>query len=382
MHGFMPVAYSTHAFGKGPDKRAFLKYNENMKTSRFLIALLVCFGFFACTPPEEEVHPKRRSARADNLQRYMNKAQHHRALAQARAKAIVKGPLVEGNALKEFLPKMPDLRISSQIFAQKNALQNEVRQAHARRAAQKAGELLAQFREEAMAAALAAQTPQELATKLDETTALYAQKIAAFSKNQQAASWALPDEEQSLLSRQTLQDAVDGLTEGSERDYGSACAQKAQPVLHKAADDYWLALSSVSDPQEMEQELTRVGNEADDAFRSIVAEYGDPVITVSDEEAASLRARLIAAHQEIENQFDKLYGKEAVLKTRDIFERYRDEADQIVRRAARLSQMQNDLNKAGEKYRKEMTELQVHLNENLERRAAEVRGIPVSAVRK
>ena len=359
-----------------------MKYNENMKTSRFLIALLVCFGFVACTPPEDEVHPKRRSARADNLQRYMNKAQHHRAMAQARSKAIVQGPLVDADVLKEFLPQMPDLRISSQIFAQKNALQNEVRQAHARRAAQETGELLAQFREEAMAAALTAQTPQELATKLDETTALYSQKIAAFSKNQQAASWALPDEEQSLLSRQTLQDAVDGLTEGIERDYGSVCAQKAQPVLHKAADDYWLALSSVSDPQEMEQELTRVGDEADEAFRGVVAAYGDPVVAVSDEQAASLRARLIAAHQQIENQFDKLYGKEAVLKTRDIFERYKDAADQIVRRAARLSQMQNELNQAGETYRKEMAALQVALNESLERRAAEVRGIPVSVARK
>ena len=353
-----------------------------MKTPFAWMGLLFCLCVCACTPPEDEVHPKRRSARADNLQRYMNKAQHHRALAQARAKPLVERPLLPGDVLKEFLPQTHDLRISEPIALQKKALETSVKEAYARRAADQTSELITQFREEAVSAALSAQNPQELAARLNEVSASYSQKLAEFTQSQLQNSWAMADDSQSRLSRQALADAWEALLAAVSQDYGERCAQKTKPVLQKTADDYWLVLSSVTTPQELEQELARVAQQADLAFSAVAAEYGDPVLALSDSQAASLRARLIEAHQQVETQFEKLYGKEAVLQTRDIFEHYKNAADKLLHQPARLSQLQEKLFQAGETYRKEMTELQAQLNKSIERRAAEVRGIPLSAAGK
>lgn len=353
-----------------------------MKTFSACLGLSLCFACFACTPPEEEVHPKRRSAREDNLQRYLTKAHEMRALAQERAKPLVQGPLLAPDTLKRFLPQTPDLRVSAQIFSQKNRLETAVREASAREAAEKAGAILTQFRDEAVLAALSAQNPQELAAKLTEKTTLYSQKLTDFAHSQQETSWSVPNAQQSLVSKQELKESVLSLLEDITRDYGPKCGQKAKAVLQKTADDYWLVLSSVKQRQDLESELARVGSEADRAFGAVVAQYGDPVFSLSQEQAATLRADLIAAHQEVENRFEKLYGKEAVLKTRDIFEKYKKYADELVCIPARLSRMQEELNRAGESYRKEMAELQVQQNQELERRAALVRGIPLSVVGK
>lgn len=352
-----------------------------MKTSLLLVPIFFSFCFFACTPPEEDVHPKRRSSRADNLQRYVTKAQEVRALAQARSKPLVGGPLVPSDALKEALPKKPDHRVSEQIFTQKKALQSSVRAAAAHRAGEKASELLTQFRDEAVLAARASQSPQELSAKLNDLNARYSQKLSELAQEEEARTWSRPDAEQSRFSRQLLKDGSRRLHEAIARDYGPLCAQKAKPVLQKAADDYWLALSSVSTPEDAERELARVGDEADAAFAAVVEEYGDPLVAFSEPDAAALRARLIAAHQEIEAQFEKLYGKEAVLQTRDIFEKYKDGADALVRQSGRLSQKREQLDRLGAAYREQMTALQVRLNGELERKAAAARGIPLAAAK-
>ncbi len=369
------------SLGKRNDKEAHLGYNEIMKTSRLLIPALVSFCFFACTPPEEDVHPKRRSSRADNLQRYMTKAQEVRALAQARSKPLVSGPLIPSGSLKEYLPKTPDHRVSQQIVTQKNTLQAAVREAASRRAGEKASVLLTQFRDDAVQAALSSQSPQELSAKLQDLTAQYSQKLSDFTQEEEAQTWSRPDAEQSRFSRQVLRDGSRRLREGIARDYGSLCAQKAEPVLQKAADDYWLALSSVPTPEDAERELTRVGDEADAAFAAVVEEYGDPLTSFSEADAAALRARLIAAHQEIEGQFEKLYGKEAVLQTRDIFEKYKNGADALVRQPGRLSHKLEQLDALGAAYREQMTALQVRLNGELERKAAAARGMPLAAAK-
>lgn len=352
-----------------------------MKTSLLLVPVLFSFCFFACTPPEEDVHPKRRSSRADNLQRYMTKAQEVRALAQARSKPLVSGPLLPADALKESLPKTQDRRVSEQIFAQKNALQTSVREAAARRAGEKASAILNKFRDEAVQAARSSRSPQELSAKLNDLNAQYSKKLADFTQEEETLTWSRPDAEQSRFSRQVLKDGSRRLREGIARDYGPLCAQKAEPVLQKAADDYWLALSSVPTPEDAERELARVGDEADAAFASVVQAYGDPLVSFSETDAASLRARLIAAHQEIEAQFEKLYGKEAVLQTRDIFEKYKNGADALARQPGRLSQKQEQLDRLGAAYREEMTALQVRLNGELERKAAAARGMPLAAAK-
>nr|QGT50535.1 hypothetical protein Elusimicrob1349_0050 [uncultured Elusimicrobia bacterium] len=340
-----------------------------MKTLlRLLVAFAVLSGSCACTPPEEDVHPKKRSSRSDNLKRYLPKAQELRALEQARSKPVVEGALVHSSALKEFLPKSPDTRISAAVSAQRVALQNAVREEFARRAAEKISVLLRQFEAEAVSSAQTAQTPQELAARVEELNAHYNGALTAVGQEENSRSWSLPDKGQSRLSKQDLQQVFKRLSAELERDYGAPCAKKAEPVLRAAADGYALVLSSVKTPEDLEEQFARVGREADEAFAQVAAQYGDPALILSAEDAASLKARMISAHQQVEQEFEKLYGKDAVLQARALFERYLNGAETLLAAPGRLSSATEQLDALNAAYREDMAALQVKLNEDLEQK--------------
>lgn len=348
-----------------------------MKT---LLRPIVCFAVLAglcaaCTPPEEEVYPKKRSSRSDNLKRYMPKAQELRALEQARSRPVVDGPLVDSAALKEFLSKSPDMRISAAVSAQRAALQNLVREEFARRASDKIASLISRFGAEAAVFAQSAQTPQELTSRMEELNARYSGALSSVLQEETARGWNLPDKVQSRLSKQDLQIVFQRLSAELERDYGALCAKKAEPVLRKAADGYALVLSSVKTPEDLDEQFSRVGAEADEAFARVAAEYGDVFLTLTPEQANALKARMISAHQQVEQSFEKLYGKDAVLQTRALFERYLTGADSLFATPGRLSAATERLDELNTAYREEMTALQVKLNEDLEQKLLAARSV-------
>lgn len=354
----------------GETNALFFGYNGRMKT---LFRPLVCFTVFAglcaaCTPPEEDVYPKKHSSRSDNLKRYMPKAQELRALEQARSRPVVEGALLDSSSLKEFLPQSSDTRISAAVTAQRAALQNLVREEFARRAANKISELVSQFGAEAVVSAQNAPTPQEMAVRVEQLNARCTEALSAVLQEEISRGWTLPDKGQRRLSKQDLQTVFQHLSAGLERDYGALCAKKAEPVLHKAADGYALVLSSVKTPEDLDEQFARVGREADEAFAQVAAEYGDPMISLSPENAAALKSRMISAHQQTEQSFEKLYGKDAVLQTRELFERYLAGAEQLWAAPMRLSAAMERLDSLNVSYREEMTALQVKLNEELEQK--------------
>lgn len=333
-----------------------------------LVCLTVLAGLCACTPPEEEVHPRKRSSRSDNLKRYMPKAQELRALEQARSKPVAAEPLLVSDVLKDFLPKSADTRISEAVSAQRASLKEAVRAAHARRAAGKISALAAKLGAEASSAIESVQTPEEMAAVAADLSARYARAFTEAGEEEIARGWAAADVRQSRLSRRELHIVFQNLAAGIERDYGALCAQKAMPVLQKAADDYGLVLSSVKTENDLAGEFARVGSEADASFAAAAAQYGDPALMLSPENIASLKAQIISAHQEIERAFEKLYGKEAVLQTREIFERYLNAAEKLFAAPGRLSECTEKLDGLNGLYREEMTALQVKLNEDLEQK--------------
>jgi len=341
-----------------------------MKTLlRSVVAFTVLAGLCsACTPPEDEVHPKRRSSRSDNLKRYIPKAQELRAMAAARSKPVVDEPLLPVSALDEFLPQTPDTRVSAAITARQTALRDAVREACARHAAEKISALLNQFETDALHAAQTAQKPEELSAGLTELNARYSQELAELGREEEKRGWERVNPEQNRLSRQELKDVLASALAELERDYGEPCARKSAPVLQRAADDYWLVLSSDKNLENLNAELAAVGTRADAELAKIIQEYGDPALSFSPENAASLKARVISAHQKVEQKFEKLYGKEAVLQTRNLFERYLNGLDALCAEKGRLSELSERLEALNAVYRADMTELQVRLNEELEQK--------------
>ena len=336
---------------------------QNVSWLCFVLAGCMLVG---CTPKEEDVHPKRRSSRTETLKRYMPKVQALRAQAQLRATPIVQGALLTEQDLKNFVSQTPQENLSSYLKSQQETLQQEVRSSAAQQATQKTAEQLDALRQEMLGALAAASSAEEWKAQLQTFATRYANELNALADTTQAESWTLPTAAQSRTSRENLKKVGETLLSDIEKKYGPVCAQKMKPVLAKVGDDYWLVLSSVKNPEELAQALEKSGKEADAAFEKIVAQYGDPLVSLSPESIAALKARLIESHQAVESQFEKLYGKDAVLKTRTIFEPYLTKADTLLQENGRWSETTARLEELGSEYRQAITALQVALNEELE----------------
>ena len=343
-----------------------------MKTQNLFLLSLAAFSctLLACTPPEEDVHPKRTSSRDENLKRYVSKAQELRAQGQQRSKPIVEGPLLTEDIFKEFADKTAKTDISGYLIAQQKQLQENIRSGAANEIADDLSKRLNAITQEAVEAVREADSAQVLTERLNQFAKRYSQELGELAQNPKQESWTLPTAQQSRQARENLRKAGEDLLKNVSDQYGSTCAQKVRPILAKAGDDYWLALSSVKNPDELQNTLEKIGEEADKNFEKTVAEYGDPVMHLSTEQAASVRARLIEAHQAIEQQFEKLYGKEAVLKTRNLFEPYLEETDELLGSTGRLSEKKARLEEIGAAYRQQVTALQVQLNDELEQKIA------------
>lgn len=333
----------------------------------YLIGIIVFAGWLtACTPQEEDVHPRRRSARNENLKRYMPRAQELRAQAQLRAKSIVNGPLLTEEDIKGLVAKPTPISLSAYLLEEQKVLQETVRSSASQEAVAQTTKLLDGINQEMIEAISSADSAQDLAQQLRNFAARYSNELNALADNVKQDAWTLPTTVQSREARNNLKKAGEDLLVKIQELYGDTCAQKARPVLAKVGDDYWLALSSVKNPEELKQTLTKTGQDADEMLAQIIAQYGDPEILLPAQDAAALRARLIEGHQRVEQQFERLYGKDAVLKTRDIFESYLDETDNLFQKKSRLSEKMAKLDELGSKYRQEITALQVQLNDELE----------------
>ena len=352
------------------DKLGLFGYNKIMKTPQFYVLVIatLTLGMVACTPAEEDIHPKRRSSRSENLKRYVPKAQELRAQVQSRGKSIVNGPLLHSEQLESYISKMPETDISTFLKEHQRQLTESVRAVAAKQAATNTAKRLDEIRDEVISAAESADSPQNLAVQLKQFADQYRQALNTLAENVQQETWTVPTAEQSRAAHEELQISGEDFLTQLEDSFGNLCAQKARPVLAKAGDDYWLALSSIKQPEELQQALEKTGREADESLRETIKKYGDPKVSLTEQDIATLRAKLIEGHHAVEQQLEKLYGKQAVLKSRELFEPYLSGVDTVLKTEGRLSEKTAKLDELGNDYRQQVTALQVALNDELEKK--------------
>lgn len=340
-----------------------------MKKNSFLFLLLLALcALVSCTPPEEEVHPKRPSQRSANLKHYVSKAQNLRAQALARSKPLVSKPLLSADVFAK-LHLQEDSRLSAFLTDYQKKLSASVRAASAARVADKAGKLLTKFRNEVVATAKEAKTPQELKEKIAALNEENTKALTALTQEEETHTWNIPDKKLLAYSQQMLEDSSRVLYNDILRDYGLPCAQKALPILKKAGDDSCLVLSSAPTTEDVEEELKRVAAEADSAFNEVLKKYGNPSVRFKQEEISAISAEAAASYTELEKQFEKLYGLGAVSQAKPIFESYQNGLQTLLSKPSRLSSKQEQLERLEGNFREEITSLQVRLNSDFERRA-------------
>ncbi|MBR4356185.1 MAG: hypothetical protein IKP96_06465 [Elusimicrobiaceae bacterium] len=330
--------------------------------TRYLPVLAVVTFLVACSPQQEDKISTEPVVDEQTFQEVP--AQTHTDFPNSRAEAIVNGPLLAPDDLREFLKWPVKTYLSDFLNIQNKAQPEAIRAANTQRIIQSTKEMLKKLRREAVVSLRQAESAQQAAQLLQEMSQLYAQGFSQLAKQEQTAVWTAPlPSPDDRISRSYLQQRARELLKRVKEEYGEVCALQSTPVINKAVDDTWLAISSSQEPSVVSKALAQTLQQADESFGTILQEYADPILSLSPRQIASLRVRLISSHQEIEKRMEALYGKEAVLKSRKMFEPYLKGVDDIFQTPQRLKQAQQKLNQLGETYRREMTDFQTQLNE-------------------
>lgn len=317
--------------------------------------------------PADEKAVSVRPTRQANVAHYMEKAKQNNLRAQERRKPLdIKNPVDTATLNMALAPEeIPDLPAKMQ--AVKTNLERRVRQAYGKEAAARAGALIMEYHVAATQAAKTADSPAQLAEKLKELDGHYQQKLNAFLQTESLREWFPPSKKQLAKARVEMTVKNKAMLEEIKNIYGATCAEKAAPVLHKALEDYFTALSAAQNVEELEKQVGAVSVEADVALRQVVAKYGDPKGAMSEEELQAMRAEMIAAYQEVEARFEYLYGKEAVLEIRPFFNQILKNAAAVGAANTRLSYKKEELARLNAIYRQKLAAMQNNFNARLKK---------------
>ena len=333
-----------------------------MKTNRFLLCCGCVLGLAACSP----VEPSTSAHAVEEEPAAVQEAAPAPLPAQLRS--IVSERLLSPDVLKEFVSLPEEMRISTLFQASPHAATHSAnRTAHIQRVLHHTKTTLKNLRRDMILSLHEASSSQEAARVLQASAQKYQAAFEALAQEENKTSWEeTPVSTTGYISPRELQTKTEQFLANIEQAYGPTCAQKLTPVVHKTVDDYRLILASSQKQDVIAQALQQTGQEADLALHKTLKQYADPMLSLSEQDISNVRARAIEAHQRIEKQFEKLYGKQAVLQTRPLFDPYLNGLEHLLHTPQRLSEKQQALEKLGDTYRQAMTAFQTRLNEEAE----------------
>ena len=343
--------------------------------SKLLLTLLTGAVLFsaACSRPPDNSPSKFR--RDENLKKYVQQARDAAQRAEQRKQPLPVPALPDTAGLTNITPP-PDGNFLPAMFARnRRIMEKRLRETYGEMSAVALAELAEMYRSRAMTAARGAASPQELAQNLRQLQQWQNEQINAFIAARTTNTRLKPDETLLSQARTHLQRRSGDFLSRLAFDYGEETAARCRPVLDGAVEQYLQALASAPDEETLNADLARAEQQAAEQISLIVRQTGDPLGVTPETDISAWRAELIAAHQDLEKQVEKLYGKEAVLQTREVFNRYLDESAAALEENTRLSRKKRELEHLREHYADRLLELQARWN------AARAERAPVSSSR-
>ena len=244
-------------------------------------------------------------------------------------------------------------------------LQEHLQQHYTDRITEEVTKLFETHKQEARHAAEEAVSPWDLGAKLTSLQMSHDKEIKDFISKQTAMSRLQPDEKLIEQSRQHLLQRSDAIMDRIRRYYDNDTASKCQPVLDQAVYDYTNALTGPSNEQELKNEIDSIIDKTQNKLDEILRTSNDPMGVTSEETQKTLRREMILAHQDFEKEIETLYGKNAVLQTREVFNHLLSETQKVLQTNMYLSHKKTLLEYLNNDYRQKMLALQTQWNEEL-----------------
>lgn len=341
----------------------------------FCCGLLLCA---ACGRPEDESPSK--FQRQANIEKYVQKAKSAGLASLEREKPLPVPDPIDPARLSNITQEIDPAFLTQMFEHNRRSLEKRLLETYGVQTSALLAALMNKHRLEALEAAKKAGSPADLAQNLRALLDGQNKEIQDFIAAQTANARLRPDQDLLDRSKARLNRRCEDFLARIQLYYGNTAASGCRPVLGKAVEDYVYAMASAGDSAELDAKLAQIETQAESQIKQITAASGDPLGVTPEPLITALRADMITAHQKLESRIEALYGKDAVLASRKVFNRYLEEGGKTLRENARLSQKKRGMAHLSEHYRESMLALQRQWNEALEASSARPPGYALSSL--
>lgn len=341
-----------------------------MKT--FILALALSMVFLsACAPSEDS--DKKKTPREQSLENYLPHAKEFNRISKERAQPLAVSPLFDPSSLSNAARENLLVSLPQELKEMKARLERQVREAYGEEASRRAGDLILKYHKGALEAVKDAKSPVEVADKLIELDTQYQQHLQTFLQEEQAKTWVKPSPRQLERARVEMLARNEEILTDIRKYYGPIAAQKAKPALEQAVAEYLEVMETAKNLEEMDARTADISARSETRLQSVLDAFGDPLGVTSEEDIALMRAEMIAANQVIEKKIETLYGREATLQARKLFNGILEDATKVARTNTRVSYKREEINRLNKIYQDNMAKLQARFNKNLAEKAKPTR---------
>ena len=340
---------------------------------RQLIAFLVCCGNIvmcaACSRPPDNTPSK--FQRQANIEKYVQKARQINRLGEERQKPLQITDPVNPSRLTNQAQETDTSFLTRMFERSRHSLETQLLETYSQQSSKRLSALFEQYRQQALAAVREAASPDDLAQKLRNLREEQNKQWDEFIAAQSGKVRIQPDQALLEAARKRLDRRCKEYLDRLDFYYGPAVAEQSRPVLEKAMQDYVYAMASAANAEELDKSLAQIQEQTSAQIKQIAAQAGDPLGITPEEMITSLRADMIHTHRQLEEQVEMLYGKDAVLQARTVFNHCLEETGKALRENARLSQKKRALAHLNEHYRQSLLALQQQWNKAWEEKKSQ-----------
>lgn len=332
-----------------------------MYKSMLLVCGFCCVFLTACHRPAEE--NKSKFPRKANIEKYVQKAKDATRIAEERKKPLPVQDLINSSVLTNTAQKMEEGFLKQLFDKNKTILEKRLLEAYGQKTSEQIGFLMQKHTLQAQQAAKEAASTEDLSKKLTDVLSVQEKELKDFIEAQKSVGRLTPDQQLLDKAKVYLSEKTTVFLTDIALYQGEQATTLAAPVLDKAVQDYVYAMASAADEETLQQKIDEIATQAEAQIDQINTEHADPLGVTEEEKITSLRAEMITLHQTLESYVEPLYGKEAVLQMRKVFNEVLDDTGKTLRENKRLSQKKQALDNLNATYRQAMLDLQNKWNQ-------------------
>ena len=334
-----------------------------MRKNSFLFLVLLVGFLSACQRPDDGHASK--TSREANLEKYMQKAQEVNRIKQEREDPLPWKAPINVASLTQNSQNLEEGFLTELLAHNRQILERRLQETHGQKLVSKLTDTMNKYVSQVQETAHKNYAADELAQQIKTILQAQTDEVQSFLNSQKNGGRLPPSQEILDKNQQRLNRRAEDILTRIELYHGQTAVRESRAVLQRSIEDYIYAMASAKDTKTLDEKIKFIAQNGEKEILQICQEKGDPLGVTPEDLITSMRADMITTHQVLEEQIETLYGKDAVLQARKVFNQLLTECGQTLRENTRLSQKKTALSRLNEHYGQTLLSMQQQWNAQL-----------------